>query len=324
MQAAGGQLDVLARSQPIDDVAADPATRPATRERSSSWWPRRASSRCGSSDCRMARASGATPISAARMRSGAWSRHPSSRSSRSAGASRSPAAWPTSASSTPRMRNARADRLAATGRRRQRRRRGDLFDARAPAGSGVQHDARLARAAPARHDLSRARARAALRGGRQRVQRSLRERRRRGRHASLVCGTRSEHGAGRLGATGEPRARVRRPAGGRACAPGAPLRQRRTAGGDAPREGAGVRAAQVRVRTASGALGRIRRLRRMVRPGAQQRASRGGRDLRELRAGPHARARGGRIVASVPSACRGAWPVAACRATRGGVHGAAP
>ena len=33
MQAAGGQVDVLARSKPIAEVASDPATRPATRER---------------------------------------------------------------------------------------------------------------------------------------------------------------------------------------------------------------------------------------------------------------------------------------------------
>src|SRR4030095_8974402 len=33
LQAAGGQLDVLARSRPIDDAATDPATAPETRTR---------------------------------------------------------------------------------------------------------------------------------------------------------------------------------------------------------------------------------------------------------------------------------------------------
>jgi predicted aminopeptidase len=54
--------------------------------------------------------------------------------------------------------HARADRLAVKGDDVSVGGGGDLFDARSPARSGLQHDAGLARAAAARHDLPRARA----------------------------------------------------------------------------------------------------------------------------------------------------------------------
>ena len=66
----------------------------------------------------------------------------------------------------------------------------------------------------------------------------------------------------------------------------------------ASRQAAGIRSAQVRVHAVARALGRLRRLRRLVRAPAQQRAPRGRGDLSRLRAGAAARARGGGIAAA--------------------------
>ena len=94
-----GQWEVSRRSESISDVLADPATPQALAPDSSGSWPRELSPKVNS-HCPQATATGATPISAGHLSCGTWWLRQSSRSSRGAGASRSQVASPTAAIST--------------------------------------------------------------------------------------------------------------------------------------------------------------------------------------------------------------------------------
>ena len=108
----------------------------------------------------------------------------------------------------------------------------------------------------------------------------------------------------------------------RCCAPRASGCARLYASGASPdtlrgREAARVRAPQVRVHAAAGALGGYAGYDALVRAHAQQRAPRRRGDLPRLRAGAAARTRGGWIAARVLRPCRGAGGGAAGCPPRG-------
>ena len=251
----------------------------------------------------MGRASGAMPISAARMRSGAWLRHPSSRSSRGAGAFRSRAASPTSASSTrttrtraPTGSRCRATTSASAGWRPIRR------SVTCPIRSSTRCWPGASRGCSARSSTSSRTSSSTS----PTTPSSTRRMRAWSPRRVYAAGMRRALPSPELAEWERQEAREREFA---ALLAAARARLERLYASDAPAEA--MRIAKDRefgrlkfeYATAARALGRLRRLRRVVRPRAQQRASRGGRDLRGLRAGAHPRARGGAVAAGVLRPC---------------------